>query len=128
MIKRILAIAAVAFAGLLTAPNAEAGHTVETSITYRSGYASCGCPIYTRRFVRSYDHHGHPIYGYSHVPFPHGSSCRLRTVHGHHPHLNHAPVYHHTSSHHYAPRIVISSRSRGHHGHHSSFSFGIFRR
>ncbi|MFP6880046.1 MAG: hypothetical protein VCA34_03800 [Roseibacillus sp.] len=125
MIKRILAIAAVAFAGLLTAPNAEAGHPVGPSITYRSGCSSCGCPIYTRRFVRCYDHHGHPIYGYSHVPFSHGSSCRLRRVHGHHPHLNHAPVYHHTSSRHCAPRIVISSRSRGHH---SSFSFGIFRR
>ena len=112
MIQRLLAIVAVAVTGLLSAPQAEAGHS-SLSITYRSGFTSCGCPIYTKRYVRGYDCYRRPIFGYTQLPIRHGSSCRHRAVH--------RPTYHSQvrsrSSHVYRPRISISSRSYGHSGH-----------
>ncbi|MDE0594179.1 MAG: hypothetical protein OSB65_02930 [Roseibacillus sp.] len=111
MIHKLFAIATVAFVGLLATPNAEAGHSTHASITYVSGHASCGCPIQTRRYVRTYDCYRRPIFGYSRVAFSHGSSCRLR-AHSRSPH-SHGPVIHRTT-HSCGPRIVISSRSHDH--------------
>ncbi len=128
MIQRLLAIAAVAVSGLLSAPQAEAGHCSQ-SITYRSGHSSCGCPIYTKRYVRGYDCHRQPIFGYSRVPFCHGSSCRHNVRHQ--SRRYHGPVIHrssHSHGHNHSPRIVISSRSypsRGYSRRGSSFSFSI---
>lgn len=87
MIQRLLAIATVASAALLMTPKAEAGHSCDTGYVYRSGYSSCGCPIYTKRYVRGYDCYRRPIYGYIRLDLRHGSSCRH-----HHAHRNH-PVY-----------------------------------
>ena len=67
MIKTLITVAALALTGLLSAPRAEAGHS-HTSITYRSGFTSCGSPIYTRRYVRGYDRCGRPVFGYARVP------------------------------------------------------------
>jgi hypothetical protein len=111
MIHKLFAITAVAFVGLLSAPKVEAGHSTHASITYVSGHASCGCPIQTRRYVRSYDCYRRPTFGYSRVAFSHGSSCRLR-AHSRSPH-SHGPVIHRTT-HSCGPRLVISSRSHGH--------------
>lgn len=35
---------------------------------YVSGYASCGTPIYTERYVVRVDRHGHPIWGCRTLP------------------------------------------------------------
>lgn len=126
MIKKLLAIAAVAMAGLLSAPQAEAGHS-GLNTTYRSGQSSCGCPIYTKRFVRGYDCRRQPIFGYSRVPISHGSSCRHNVRHRGN---SHRPVIQRSShrGHNHSPRIVISSRSypsRGYSRRGSSFSFSI---
>ena len=126
MFKILLIIAAVALPGLMSAPRAEAGPS-HHSITYRSGTTSCGCPIYTRRFVRGYDSCRRPIYGYQRVSPAQGRSCRhsssyRRTVHRGHCHgpVTRRPVRV------YPPRVVLSSRSaprRCYRG--TSFSFSI---
>lgn len=110
MIKKLFTIAAVAVTGLLAAPQAEAGHSTHASVTYVSGHASCGCPIQTRRYVRSYDCYRRPIFGYSRVPFSHGSSCRLRSQARSHSNHNHGRALH-RSSYSSGARIVIGSRS-----------------
>lgn len=81
MIKTLPLLAIAALLALLSAPRAEASHG---SVTYRSGYSSCGCPIYTTRYVRGYDCYRRPIYGYTRAPISHGRSCRHR-AHVHRP-------------------------------------------
>lgn len=75
--KSLLATALAILAGLMATPNtAEAGvHLrVGSGHTYVSGHASCGCPIYTKRVIRSYDYYNRPIYSYYRQPF----SCNCR--------------------------------------------------
>jgi hypothetical protein len=90
MIKNLLAIAAVATAGLLAAPLADAGPSSRSSYTYRSGQSSCGCPVYTVRYVRGYDCYRRPIFAYRRAPLSHGHGCR------HHQHVYRS---------HYAPPV-----------------------
>lgn len=75
MIKTLPLLAVAAVLALLSAPRAEASHG--NTVTYRSGYSSCGCPIYTTRYVRGYDCYRRPIYGYS-QSLRARSSCRHR--------------------------------------------------
>lgn len=78
--KSLLATALAILAGFMATPNtAEAGiHiSVGSGHTYVSGHASCGCPIYTQRVIRSYDCYNRPIYSYYRQPF--NCNCR-RTV------------------------------------------------
>jgi hypothetical protein len=107
MIKKLLAIAAVATAGLLSTTRADAGHSSHASTTYRSGHSSCGCPIYTQRFVRGYDCYRRPIFGYSQVPISHGRSCGHRVVHHPRPCPPPAPVYRHHRSHGHGVSVSI---------------------
>ncbi|MCH2063545.1 MAG: hypothetical protein MK194_07435 [Roseibacillus sp.] len=118
MIKILLTVVAVALTGLISAPRVEAGPS-STCITYRSGCASCGCPVYTRRYVRGYDCHGHPVFGYTRVRLSHGHTCRHR-IHYRHPHPR--PVIS-RSTRSYQPRITLSSRRS--HGYSSGVSFSF---
>ena len=45
--------------------------------SYVSGRASCGCPVYTQRYVAYYNHCGQPVYRYRTLPIRH--SCRSRS-------------------------------------------------
>lgn len=75
--KSLLATALAILAGFLATPDtAEAGIHLRAGSghTYVSGHASCGCPIYTKRVIRSYDCYNRPIYSYYRQPF----SCNCR--------------------------------------------------
>jgi hypothetical protein len=132
MIKKLLTIAAVASAGLLAAPNADAGRSSHSDHTYRSGASSCGCPVYTTRFVRGYDCYRRPIFGYRQAPFSHGSSCRHRASGHRHSNAYHTPHRHPSRS---GSQIVVGNRGfslsfstggshRGHSNHPSRHSRG----
>ena len=115
--KRLLAIIATALTGLFAAPDkAEAGHP-PTCHTYRSGYSSCGCPIYTKRYFRGYDCYRRPVYCYVQVPVSHGSSCRSRSHHHGYSHglsrtrYSHYPNYSSRTGYRYSPRLSFSYRS-----------------
>jgi len=126
MTKNALTIAAVALAGIVAAPVADAGHS-SLSITYRSGFSSCGCPTYTQRYFRGYDRYRRPLFHYARLPLRHGSSCRRHAVHHRAQNMRHySPVYQRSSrssrsSRGYGPRIALQRRnnrnignSRGH--------------
>ncbi|MFD2158747.1 hypothetical protein ACFSW8_07555 [Rubritalea tangerina] len=94
-----------------------------SSYTYVSGYTSCGCPIYTKRVVRYYDCHGHPVYGYYRQPVTH----RCKRSHGHHHHARQVRDcktyrYNHASLKSYKPRYSSSCGSR------SSYRYSYVRR
>ena len=74
--KTILATIAAVFVSLIAFPQkAEAGSfPIGHSVTYKSGYASCGCAVYTKRVITSYDYYRRPVYKYYSVPIVH--SCR----------------------------------------------------
>ena len=72
--KKLLATIATIFVGLVALPEkAEASphHGNSNSYTYKSGHAPCGCAIYTKRVIASYDYHRRPVYRYYKVPFVH---------------------------------------------------------
>lgn len=81
--KKFLTITLLAIAGLFALPqSAEAGSS-SLSITYKSGHAACGCPIYTKRVVVGWDHLRRPIYRYYSVPVAHRctrTTCTTRPV------------------------------------------------
>ena len=105
--KKLIAIAATALVGLVAFPeSAEAGRS-SVSYTYQSGRSSCGCPIYTKRYVRSYDCYRRPIYRYARVPVVHRCSSHSGRHHSSH------SGYYHRSSHgrsHVTPHYRHSSR------------------
>ena len=75
--KKLLTTLAAVLVGFVATPNtAEAGVRISigSSNIYTSGHASCGCPIYTKRVVRGFDHYRRPIYSYYRQPFKCG--CR----------------------------------------------------
>ncbi|MBL49975.1 MAG: hypothetical protein CMP28_13640 [Roseibacillus sp.] len=126
MFKTLFLVAAVALPGLFCAPRAEAG-PLHQSVTYRSGTTACGCPIYTRRYVRGYDSCRRPIYGYCRVPLSHGRTCRHVSSYRRSSYRSHChgPVIRRTVRA-YQPRVILSSRSssrRCYRG--TSFSFSI---
>ncbi len=95
-----------------------------SSYTYRSGHASCGCPIYTKRIVSGYDCYNRPIYRYCGVPIVH----RCNNKHGHYRssysryHNNHYSLNRYRS--HYGSRYAhhrYGSRYGGHYGFRTSF-------
>jgi hypothetical protein len=69
----IIALALAAAALFASSPQAEARHhrgRGHSSHVYISGYRSCGTPIYTEKYLRGYDCHGYPIWGYRQVAPP----------------------------------------------------------
>lgn len=127
--KTILASAAAVIFGLVALPEkAEARphhhHHIGHSHTYCSGYASCGCRIYKRRVVVSYDCYHRPVYRYYSVPIVH--SCRShrhhhhhyrhRSHHRHHYHRDHYHRHHHHRGHH-RRGVTISGRHGSIHVH-----------
>lgn len=106
--KTLLAIAATALVGLVTPQTAEAGHSsCNTGYTYQSGRSSCGCPIYTKRVLYSYDCYRRPLYRYYSVPVVHRCS-----------HSRSHSYTHYTPSRHYS-----HSYSRSHRSHSSRSSY-----
>ncbi|BCX47690.1 hypothetical protein HAHE_15980 [Haloferula helveola] len=78
--KHLLTLLTVIGAGFVAAPDAEARPHQHNSCstTYVSGHTSCGCPIYTQRYVAYYDRFGRAIYRYQTLPVNH--HCRHRVV------------------------------------------------
>ena len=74
--KNLLITLATVLIALVALPQkVEAGHSrCGTSYTYRSSYSNCGCPIYKRRVIISYDCYNRPVYRYYSVPIVH--RCR----------------------------------------------------
>lgn len=104
--RKLLATATVAIAAFFATPtDADAGIHVSigSSHTYVSGYASCGCPIYTKRVFRGYDCNRRPVYSYYRQPFRHRASCS-RGSYRHHGHSSRVVIPRHSysrSQHHY---------------------------
>lgn len=113
--KTLLAIAAVALAGLAFPQTAEAGHSrCDSSYTYVSGRTSCGCPIYTKRIFSGYDCYHRPIYRYVSVPVVH--RC------------NHRSSYHHGHGHYSHHRDYYRGHSRSHYSQHRDYYRGGYSR
>ena len=77
--KKLLA-AILAVTGFMAGSNtALAGFSIHVGYTdhYVSGRGACGCPIYTKRVCRGFDHYRRPIYGYYRQPF----RCGCRPAH-----------------------------------------------
>ena len=71
--KKFLTLLIVSAAAFIAAPKAEArpphpGHT------YVSGRTSCGCVVYSQKFIAYYDHCGRPVYSVRALPVTH--RCR----------------------------------------------------
>lgn len=106
--KKLLTMLAVAVAATLATPKAEAGRT-HVSVTIRTGTASCGCPIYSKRYVRGYDCYRRPVYGYTRLSFRHNTRyCRHhRPSHYHRPvPCARTPIYYSRS------RVVVPRYTR----------------
>lgn len=71
--KKILTLITIAAATFIAAPQAKADHAHGTS-TYVSGRTSCGCQVYTQRYVAYYDRCGNPVFSYRTLPVSH--HCR----------------------------------------------------
>jgi len=68
-------------AGLFALPaNANAGCGYDVGYKHRIGYSSCGCPIYQRRVIVSYDCYRRPIYRYYSIPVVHHCRTYYRPV------------------------------------------------
>ena len=119
--KTIITILAIVV-GLLALPNtAEAGSSrhCDSGHTYRSGYSSCGCAIYTKRIISSYDCYHRPIYRYYSVPVVH--RCHSKRSHYSSGHGHYSKHYSHRNRH-------YGHRYRGHYGgSHISFRTGYGR-
>ena len=105
MKKLLTSLAAVLIAVVVTPTTAEANVrlSIGSGYTYVSGHASCGCPIYTKRIVRSFDRFNRPVYNYYRQPF----SCRCRNV------SRSRVVRHGYNSRFISPRFTNSRSSKG---------------
>ena len=107
--------------GLLALPNtaeARSPKHCDSGYTYRSGYSSCGCPIYTKRIISGYDCYRRPIYRYHSVPIVHRCHSKRKHYHSYYGGYGNCGKYSHRK------------RSYGHYGHHRygnriSFSTGF---
>lgn len=113
--KTILATLVTIVIGWVALPDtAEArSHShCSSSYTYRSGCASCGCAIYTKRVFVGYDCYHRPIYRYYRQPIVH--RCRSHYRPSHHNHRYHGNHYNHRSrySNHRGHSSHISLRTR----------------
>ena len=123
--KTILTTLATVVVGLLAFPDtAEArphGHH-GSSHTYKSGHSSCGCAIYTKRIISSYDCYHRPVYRYYSVPVVH----KCRSNHSYRNHYSSGYRYNSYKGHH---RSHYGHRDRryGHrtYGSHISFRTGF---
>lgn len=97
------------FIGCIALPEkAQAGHDrYGSSYTYRSSYSSCGCAVYKRRVIASYDCYGRPQYRYYSVPIVH--SCH--SSHYNRPNHNSRNYYNRSSHSRYRQQ---HSRQRSH--------------
>ncbi|MGB6223498.1 hypothetical protein [Haloferula sp.] len=109
--KKFLTLIIIAAAAFVATPNAEA-RPYHAGHTYVSGRSSCGCPVYSQRFIAYYDQCGRPIYSVRRLPITH--RCRpkayyhpqpRRVSHGVH-YSNNRGVYFnsHPSSRYYSSR------------------------
>ncbi|MBT8043617.1 MAG: hypothetical protein KJO79_01600 [Verrucomicrobiae bacterium] len=80
-----------------------------SSYTYRSGSASCGCPVYTKRVFAGYDCYNRPTYRYYRVPMVH--RCR-----------SHHSNYHYRSNRGYRHSKYYHNRRYSSHRRHSGIS------
>ena len=101
LMKKLLTLLIVAAAAFVAAPKAEA-RPPHAGHTYVSGRSSCGCVVYSQRFIAYYDHCGRPVYSVRALPVTH--RCR------------HAVQYRRAQ---YRPHYSYPSRSRGYDGGHS---------
>ena len=105
------------FIGCIALPEkAQAGHDrCGSSSTYRSGYSSCGCSVYKRRVIASYDCHRRPVYRYYSVPIVH--RCRSSHYNRHNSYNSHSRTHYSRSRH-----SSYRQPSRSHRSH-SSISY-----
>lgn len=112
--KKLLSILAITLISIVLFPEqAFAGHGHSGSgYTYRSSYSTCGCPLYKRRVIASYDCYRRPVYRYYSVPIVH--RCRTYRAPAHRAHYSygHRRSY---SSHYRRPSHYSGHRSRGTH-------------
>ncbi len=113
--KHFLITLAVVLTGFFVFPQtAQAGYGYAPGFKRCIGYSSCGCPIYQRRVIVSYDCYNHPIYRYISVPVVH--HCRTY----------YRPPVHHCAPHYVAPHHYYGRRyhhcGHSHHRSHSSVS------
>lgn len=123
--KIVIATLAIIVGLIALSHNAEARSPKHcgSSYTYRSGHASCGCPIYTKRIIASYDCYQRPIYRYCGVPIVH--RCHNKRNYYHSSYGNYHNNHHLTRyRNHYSSRYAhhrYGSRYRSHHGFRTSF-------
>ena len=114
MIKSI-AIIAAAVTGLVAIPQtAEAGHS-RAGYLYQSGHASCGCPVYTNRFLVRYDCYRRPVYRHVRVPLVHRRQFHRVAVaprYRHPVHYRHNNYYSQRQYHRPAPRRTYQHTSQ----------------
>jgi hypothetical protein len=111
--------------GLLALPNtaeARSPKHCDSGHTYRSGYSSCGCAIYTKRIISGYDCYRRPIYRYHSVPIVH----RCHSKHKHY-HSKYRSSYGRHGYHGYHNKYSHRKRHYGHYGHHRYGSHISFR-
>ena len=90
--KTILTTLVTVVVSLTALPNSAEARphcdTHQSAYTYRSGWTSCGCSVYTKRVFTGYDCYHRPIYRYYRVPVVH--RCQSH----HNPHYrNHRSHY-----------------------------------
>jgi hypothetical protein len=124
--KIIIATLTIIVGLLALSPTAEARSPKHcgSSYTYRSGHASCGCAIYTKRILSGYDHCRQPIYRYYGVPIVHHCHSKRSTYRSSYGHHNNN--YHHLSRYrsHYGNRYTshrYGSRYGSRYGFRTSF-------
>jgi len=113
--KHFLITLAIVLTGFFVFPQTvQAGYGYAPEYNRCIGYNSCGCPIYQRRSIISYDCYNRPVYRYISVPVVH----RCRTYYRP-PVRRCAPAY-------VAPYRYSHHRYGGHLGHHSRSSVSIW--
>ena len=93
--KKLLTFMIIAATAFIAVPKAEARPGSHHS--YVSGRTSCGCPIYTQRYIAYYDGCGHPVYRTRSLPVSH--RCRTtvhRQAYPHHRSTRSSVRYHHS--------------------------------
>ncbi|WP_143157579.1 MULTISPECIES: hypothetical protein [Rubritalea] len=96
---------------------AQAGRYDTSIYTYVSGYASCGCPLYTKRVFARYDRYGRPVYTYYSQPIVHrcGQGAAIRVQYGNYGYYrNYYPYYYYRGH-----RSHYQHGGYRHHRHHS---------
>lgn len=118
--KKIFTYISIITAAFLFAANsAEARTYPYGGITYISGYASCGSPIYTKKVIVNHDRYGKPVYKYYSIPFVSKHKNYSRNTYNRHSSYRGKNYY---SSHHNR-----SNYNRGHHNRGSRVTYSYRR-